>query len=308
MAEGRIGLASRGDGAAGSALRARARPERLTPLSPSVEQLDAMSAYQRDIGTTSLLTAAQEVELGRRVRRGDATARARMIESNLRLVLMMARRYQNRGLPLEDLVEEGNLGLIRAVEKFDPELGYRFSTYAGWWIRQSLDRALANQARLIRLPVHVGKAIAACRRVERRLTQQLGRRPRAEEVAEQCGSDVDEVRDLLSLHYEARAADRAADHGEGFLDETVADPRPEDPESLLLSREVRARLLACIDELDERQREVLCRRFGLHGHEPQTLEQTGRAVSLARERVRQIQLKALALLRERLVPEQTASD
>jgi RNA polymerase nonessential primary-like sigma factor len=283
-------------------------PERLTPLAPSADQRDAMSSYQRDIGSTSLLTAAEEVELGRRVRRGDTAARARMIESNLRLVLMMARRYQNRGLPLEDLVEEGNLGLIRAVEKFDPELGYRFSTYAGWWIRQSLDRALANQARLIRLPVHVGKAIAACRRVERRLTQQLGRRPRAEEVAEQCGSDVDEVRDLLSLHQEARAADRAADHGEGFLDETVADPHPENPESVLLSGEVRARLLACLDELDERQREVLCRRFGLQGHEPQTLEQTGRAVSLARERVRQIQLKALALLRERLVPEQTAAD
>ncbi|MDZ7825675.1 MAG: sigma-70 family RNA polymerase sigma factor [Gammaproteobacteria bacterium] len=308
MAEGRTGLASREARAAGSTLRPRPVVERLTALAPPPEQLDAISAYQRDIGTTTLLTAAEEVELGRCVRRGDAAARARMIESNLRLVLMMARRYQNRGLPLEDLVEEGNLGLIRAVEKFDPELGYRFSTYAGWWIRQSLDRALANQARLIRLPVHVGKAIAACRRVERRLTQQLGRRPRAEEVAEQCGSDVDEVRDLLSLHHEARAADRAADHGEGFFDETVADPHPEDPESLLLSGEVRARLLAGLEELDERQREVLCRRFGLRGHEPQTLEQTGQAVSLARERVRQIQLRALALLRERLVAEQATAD
>lgn len=264
------------------------------------DHFDALTAYQRDVGSTTLLTASEEVELGRRVQRGDAAARSRMIECNLRLVIMMARRYMNRGLPLDDLIEEGNLGLIRAVEKFDPELGYRFSTYAGWWIRQAVERALANQARLIRLPVHVTKAISSCHRAIRVLTQQLGRTPDAAEVAAQCGMTVAEVRDLLNVHQEAEAADRAAERSEGFADDSVADPRPADPETLLLEREMRDRLEASLEGLDARQQEVICRRFGLRGHEPQTLEEVGAAVSLARERVRQIQLQALARLRNAL--------
>lgn len=274
----------------------------------AADHIDALSAYQRDVGGTSLLSASEEVELGRLVQRGDSAARARMIESNLRLVIMMARRYMNRGLPLDDLIEEGNLGLIRAVEKFDPELGYRFSTYAGWWIRQAVERALANQSRLIRLPVHVTKAISSCHRAIRVLTQQLGRTPDAAEVAAQCNMTVAEVRDLLNVHQEAEAADRAAERSEGFADEAVADPRPADPETLLLEREMRDRLEASLEGLDARQQEVICRRFGLRGHEPQTLEQVGAAVSLARERVRQIQLQALARLRTALTERVAVAD
>ncbi|HSG88871.1 MAG TPA: sigma-70 family RNA polymerase sigma factor [Pseudomonadales bacterium] len=261
------------------------------------ETPDALTAYQRDVGRTTLLTADEEIALGRRVQCGDEQARARMIESNLRLVIMMARRYANRGLPIEDLIEEGNVGLIRAVEKFDPELGYRFSTYAAWWVRQAVERALANQSRLIRLPVHVGKSIFACQRVARQLTQELGRRPSEQEVAAACDMAVEDVRDLLTVHGEAEAVGRAAERMEMSVEEAVADPAPVDPADILIGRELRERLEASLERLESRQREVICRRFGLRGHDPQTLEQVGEAVSLARERVRQIQLQALGRLR-----------
>lgn len=275
------------------------RAEPSAAARPSAQR-EALDLYLRDLGAVELLSAEEERVLGRRVQAGDEAARARMIESNLRLVVMLARRYIGRGVPLEDLIEEGNLGLIRAVEKFDPERGFRFSTYAAWWIRQGVERGLMNQGRLLRLPVHLAKAVASWRRAASGLTQQLGREPTLAEIARATDRSESEVADLLAMNDQADAADRGAEAGEGHLDEQVADPRPTDPERMLLGRELRERLEASLETLDDRPREVLCRRFGLRGHEPQTLEEVGAAISLARERVRQIQLKALGELRETL--------
>jgi RNA polymerase nonessential primary-like sigma factor len=259
---------------------------------------ESLDVYLRDLGGVALLSAEEERALGRRVQKGDEAARQRMIEANLRLVVMLARRYAGRGLPMEDLIAEGNLGLIRAVEKYDPEKGFRFSTYAAWWIRQAVERGLMLQGRLVRLPVHVTKSVASCRRAASRLTQGLGREPTIEEIADDTGRSASEVADLLALQQQTEAADRAAEAGEGDFDPDVADDRPTDPERMLLGRELRDRLEASLESLDPRPREVICRRFGLRGHEPQTLEEVGAAVSLARERVRQIQLQALGSLRE----------
>ncbi len=258
---------------------------------------DPTGRYLGMLSRTSLLTAEEEVALGERVQRGDMAARDRMIEANLRFVVMLARRYKGRGLPFDDLVEEGNLGLIRAVEKFDPAHGCRFSTYAAWWIRQAIERALANQARLVRLPVHVDKGVAQVRRAARRLAQQLGREPGAAEIAEFLERDEAEVRDLLAVAARADAADRAAEKAEGMMDESVAAQAAAEPLRHVAGQELRACLEASLEALNPRQREIICRRFGLRGHEPQTLEEVGDAVSLARERVRQIQLQALGRMR-----------
>jgi RNA polymerase nonessential primary-like sigma factor len=259
--------------------------------------LDATDLYLREIGAAGLLDAREEIDLARRVQQGDMAARARMIECNLRLVVMLSRRYLGRGLPLADLIEEGNLGLIRAVEKFDPERGFRFSTYATWWIRQAIERGLMNQARLIRLPVHVAKAVSSCLRAGREIGQQTGRDATIPEIAEQTGRDETEVTELLALYDQAQAADHAADDGDGFFDDSVHDPAPSDPVQLCMDEELKGQLDAWLDRLEERPREILCRRFGLRGYEPHTLEEVGAAISLARERVRQIQLQALSQLR-----------
>ncbi|MEE4300988.1 MAG: sigma-70 family RNA polymerase sigma factor [Pseudomonadales bacterium] len=258
---------------------------------------DPTGRYLGMLARTSLLSAEEEIELGERVQAGDMAARNRMIEANLRFVVMLARRYKGRGLPFDDLVEEGNLGLIRAVEKFDPAHGCRFSTYAGWWIRQAIERALANQARLVRLPVHVDKGVAQVRRASRSLAQALGREPSPAEIAAALERDEAEVRDLLAVAARADAADRAADRGEGMMDEAVAAQAAEEPDRAVAGQELRASIEASLEALNPRQREIICRRFGLRGHEPQTLEEVGDAVSLARERVRQIQLQAIARMR-----------
>ena len=248
-------------------------------------------------GRQEVLTAEEEAELGERVQRGDRAARDRMIEANLRFVIMLARRYRGRGLPFDDLVEEGNLGLIRAVEKFDPSVGCRFSTYAAWWIRQAIERALANQARLVRVPVHVDRGLARVRRTGRRLAQTLGREPTVAELAAALECEESEIRDLLHVAARAEAADRGAERAEGHLDEAVAARPAAEPHRAVLGQQLRASLEASLEALNPRQREIICRRFGLRGHEPQTLEEVGAAVSLARERVRQIQLQALGRMR-----------
>lgn len=279
-------------------VRTRVPRRRAGPATEDRSELtDPTGRYLGMMARTSLLTAEQEVTLGERVQSGDMAARDRMIEANLRFVVMLARRYKGRGLPFDDLVEEGNLGLIRAVEKFDPAHGCRFSTYAAWWIRQAIERALANQARLVRLPVHVDKGVAQVRRASRRLAQQLGREPSAAEIAETLERDETEVRDLLMVAARADAADRAADRGEGMMDESVAAQAAAEPLRAVAGQELRACLEASLEALNPRQREIICRRFGLRGHEPQTLEEVGDAVSLARERVRQIQLQALGRMR-----------
>ncbi len=262
------------------------------------QTFDATQIYLNEIGFSPLLTQTEEVHFARLALKGDAKGRKRMIESNLRLVVKISRRYLNRGLPLLDLIEEGNLGLIRAVEKFDPERGFRFSTYATWWIRQTIERAIMNQTRTIRLPVHVVKGLNACLRAARELTQKLDHKPSPEDIAALLQRPVEEVKYMLSLNEKVTSVDVSLGHdtGKSLLD-MVADSHCVDPLELLQNSDIKTHLDRWISELPDKQRDVLCRRFGLNGHEIGTLEEVGAEIGLTRERVRQIQLDALACLR-----------
>lgn len=264
--------------------------------------LNATAIYLREIGYAPLLTADEEVQLGRLVHKGDSGARKRMIESNLRLVVKIARRYVNRGLALLDLIEEGNLGLIKAVEKFDPELGYRFSTYATWWIKQNMERALMNQTRTIRLPVHIAKKLKAFLRDTKRLAQQLDREPSLEEMAMHLDMSPADVGKMFEFNERISSLDAPlgteSDHS---IVETIPDHQGFRPESSLEDSEISGQLDELLDKLPGKQAEVLCRRFGLRGYPVQTLEQVGETVGLTRERVRQIQMESLAKLRKLLV-------
>jgi len=261
-------------------------------------QADATQIYLREIGFSPLLTAKEEVELGRLVQKGDDKARARMIESNLRLVVKIARRYINRGLAFLDVIEEGNLGLIRAVEKFDPERGFRFSTYATWWIRQTIERAIMNQTRTIRLPVHILKEINVYQRAARALAQQLDHEPSAEEIANKLDAPIEDVKRMLGLDERIASVDAPfeADQDRTLLD-AIPDERAADPADLLQGEEVNGHITEWLQTLPEKQREVVERRFGLGGREASTLEQVGLDVGVTRERVRQIQVEALGKLR-----------
>jgi RNA polymerase nonessential primary-like sigma factor len=260
--------------------------------------LDATQMYLSEIGFSPLLSAEEEVHFARMAQRGEEAGRQRMIESNLRLVVKIARRYLNRGLSLLDLIEEGNLGLIRAVEKFDPERGFRFSTYATWWIRQTIERAIMNQTRTIRLPIHVVKELNVYLRAARELTQKLDHEPSAEEIAELLDKPVDDVKKMLKLNERVTSVDTplSTDSDKTVLD-TIADQNVSDPQALLQDSDMRASINAWLLELSEKQREVIARRFGLLGHEPNTLEMVGHEIGLTRERVRQIQVEALKRLR-----------
>ncbi|MDF1763613.1 MAG: RNA polymerase sigma factor RpoS [Oleibacter sp.] len=261
--------------------------------------LDATQLYLNEIGFSPLLSADEEVHYARLARKGDDLGRRRMIESNLRLVVKISRRYINRGLSLLDLIEEGNLGLIRAVEKFDPERGFRFSTYATWWIRQTIERAIMNQTRTIRLPIHVVKELNVYLRAARELTQKLDHEPTAEEIAALLEKPVSDVKRMLKLNERVTSVDTplGPNSDKSILD-TIADERVEDPSEELQNSNIQMNLDQWIDELPEKQREVLSRRFGLRGHESSTLEDVGREIGLTRERVRQIQVEALRRLRE----------
>ncbi len=261
---------------------------------------DATEMYLAEIGASELLTAADEVRLARRVQRDDAVARHKMIESNLRLVVKIARRYLNRGLPLLDLIEEGNLGLIRAVEKFDPERGLRFSTYATWWIRQAIERGIMNHARTIRLPIHVAKELNGYLRAERELSQKLDHEPSIDEIANLVDKPVHDVRRVMQLAERVTSTDLSgSDEGRPFS-ETIADEHARDPGVLLEDNNLRAHVDRWLSALGEKPREVICRRFGLRGYDLSTLEEVGREIGLTRERVRQIQVEALKHLREML--------
>lgn len=267
---------------------------------PGVQRtLDATQMYLSEIGFSPLLTAEEERHYARLALRGDAAGRKRMIESNLRLVVKISRRYLNRGLSLLDLIEEGNLGLIRAVEKFDPERGFRFSTYATWWIRQTIERAIMNQTRTIRLPIHVVKELNVYLRAARELTQRLDHEPSAEEIAEMVDKPVEDVKRMLGLNERVTSVDvpLGPDSDRSLLD-TIADQQVSDPAELLQEEDMRESIAAWLEELNEKQREVIARRFGLSGYESATLEEVGRAIGLTRERVRQIQVEALRRLRE----------
>jgi RNA polymerase nonessential primary-like sigma factor len=261
---------------------------------------DSTRQYLDEIGVSPLLTAHEEKEVARRAQAGDESARQRMIESNLRLVVNIARRYINRGLPLLDLIEEGNLGLIHAVGKFDPERGFRFSTYATWWIRQSIERAIMNQSRTIRLPIHIIKDINTCLRAARRLRQQGGSAPTTAELAAHLDRDARDIERLMGLH--ERVTLRVGggdDEGLNPVEQLRARGSAE-PSRRAQADDVHDIVDHWVFELDDKQRVVVEHRFGLHGHRHLTLEEIGREIGVTRERVRQIQLDALGRLREML--------
>jgi len=260
---------------------------------------DATQLYLNEIGFSPLLTPEEEVHYARLARAGDPAGRRRMIESNLRLVVKIARRYLNRGLSLLDLIEEGNLGLIRAVEKFDPEKGFRFSTYATWWIRQTIERGLMNQTRTVRLPIHVLKEIYSYQRAARELARQLDHDPSPEEIAAELHKPVEEVRRLLGLNERTTSFDTpfSADSDRSLLD-TLADSQNVDPAEALQNSDLAESIQQWLKELTAKQRDVVARRFGLLGHESATLEEVGQEIGLTRERVRQIQVEALRRLRD----------
>ncbi|MCY4045535.1 MAG: RNA polymerase sigma factor RpoS [Cellvibrionales bacterium] len=273
------------------------------------KQLDATQIYLNEIGFSPLLTPQEEVLYSRKAIRGEEAGRKRMIESNLRLVVKISRRYINRGLTLLDLIEEGNLGLIRGVEKFDPERGYRFSTYATWWIRQTIERAIMNQTRTIRLPIHVVKELNVYLRAARELTQKLDHEPTADEVAELLDKPMKDVKRMLGLNERVSSVDvPLGNNSEKTVLDTIPDIHESDPSQLLQNADMQNSLTHWLRELSEKQREVISRRFGLLGYEASTLEEVGREIGLTRERVRQIQVEALKRMRDILEKEGLSSE
>jgi RNA polymerase nonessential primary-like sigma factor len=256
-----------------------------------------LAVYLREIAGIPLLTREEEVDLARRAAAGDETARQRLIESNLRLVVQVARRYLNRGLPLSDLIEEGNLGLMRAAEKFDGERGVRFSTYATWWIRQAVTRALANQARTVRLPVHVHMLLGRYVKEQQRLMQVLGRPPSLGEVAAAMGTTEEQIGELEELRQQPLSLDAPAGADTRALSDAIPDASADPAEALTRLFRSRTDLVAVLDDLAPNERTVLRRRFGLEGDEPETLEAIGRRLNLGRERIRQIETAGLRKLR-----------
>ena len=273
------------------------------------KSLDATQLYLNEIGYSPLLTPQEEVHFARMALRGEAAGRKRMIESNLRLVVKIARRYINRGLTLLDLIEEGNLGLIRAVEKFDPERGFRFSTYATWWIRQTIERAIMNQTRTIRLPIHVVKELNVYLRAARELTHKLDHEPSADEIAQMLDRPVHEVKRMLGLNERVASVDTplGPESDKSLLD-TIADAHVSDPAQLLQDSDIRDNIGIWLGELTDKQCEVVSRRFGLRGYETSTLEEVGREIGLTRERVRQIQVEAIKRLRVIMETQGLSSD
>ena len=269
------------------------------------ETPELLTAYSVRIGRGTLLTPEEELDLGRRARAGDGRARARLIEKNLRLVVSVAKRYMGMGLPFEDLIQEGNIGLIKAVEKFDPELGNRFSTYATWWIRQAIGRAIADKGRTIRLPTHARGKVRTAARTRNELSATLGREPADEEVAERLGWTVREARALSGLLVDVLSLDRSvgAEDGSAELNEFVEDEQASGMPEAVIRNVEKIRLKESIAEMPARERHVLVRRYGLDDRDPASLAELSNELGVTRERVRQLQRNAEQCLRGRLASE-----
>lgn len=265
---------------------------------------DPTQIYLHELGYKPLFTAKEELAVAKQVKRGSKKARGKMIEANLRLVVKIARQYVNRGLAFLDLIEEGNLGLMTAVEKFDPDRGFRFSTYATWWIRQTIERAIMNQSRTVRLPIHVIKELNIYLRAGKKLEQELDQPASADEIAQMIDKPVEDIRRLLNLAPSATSLDiPVMQEGDKTLGDTLPDEKAEDPADLVEDLDTCEHVDRWLEKLDKRHREVIIRRYGLEGHDKGTLEEVGRAVGLTRERVRQLQLDAIEQLREMMETE-----
>ena len=261
-----------------------------------------LNRYLREIGRISLLTAEQEIELAAKIKKGDAAARERMINANLRLVVTIARDYANLGLPLLDLISEGNIGLTKAVERFDPAKGAKLSTYAGWWIKQSIKRALADQSKTIRLPVHLVEKIAKVRRVSLQMSDELGREPTVDELGEELGIAREKVARLKSVAARPTSLDAPIEDNQDPAEfgDIVGDEGAQTPFEVLRDENMRDEVGRLLDILDEREKKIIFQRFGLGGGQPKTLEDVGKAFGITRERIRQLQNAALAKLRRAL--------
>jgi RNA polymerase primary sigma factor len=268
-----------------------------------------LTRYLRDIGQFTLLTPQQEIELAKKIKNGDAAARDRMINANLRLVVTIARDYANLGLPLLDLISEGNIGLTKAVERFDPTKGAKLSTYAMWWIKQSIKRALANQSKTIRVPVHLADKLAKMRRVSLQMSDELGREPTDEELGEEIGIASEKVARLKSVGIRPASLDAPiADNDSTEFAEVIGDDEAQTPFELLRDKNLRSEMDGLIEVLDAREKKIISHRFGLDGGKPKTLEDVGRDFGVTRERIRQLQNIALAKLRRALSKKEELPD
>jgi len=267
----------------------------------AMESDNSLKLYMREIAKTPLLTPAEEVKLAARIKRGDKKARTQMIQANLRLVVKIAQDYTGYGLPLADLISEGNIGLMKAVERFDPKKGGKLSTYAAWWIKQSIKRALANQSKTIRLPVHMVDKIAKMRRISTMLAESLGREPTDDELSEELGLPRRKLAMLKQASQRPTSLDAPVNDGESTqYSEIIGDDRAESPLKTLADKNLHGELSGLLSVLDERERRIIDERFGLTGKKPMTLEDVGREFGVTRERIRQLQNSALTKMRRAL--------
>lgn len=263
---------------------------------------DSVRLYLREIGRVPLLTPEEEADLAARAKKGDKKAKDKLAESNMRLVVSVAKRYSGRGLDFLDLIQEGNTGLLRAVEKFDPDKGFKFSTYATWWIRQAITRAIADQARTIRIPVHMVETINKVLRVTRKLTQELNREPTVDEIAKEMKMDPEKVDYVMKIKQDIASLDasvgRDSDDEESVLGDFVEDEERITPEDAAANQILKEKLAGILSTLSEREQKIVKMRFGIGGGKPHTLEEVGNEFSVTRERIRQIEAKALSKLRK----------
>ncbi len=263
---------------------------------------DSVRLYLREIGKISLLSLDEEAELAKKIVEGDKKAKDKMVEANMRLVVSIAKRYSGRGLDFLDLIQEGNTGLLRAVEKFDPEKGFKFSTYATWWIRQAITRAIADQARTIRIPVHMVETINKVLRTTRKLTTELNREPTTEEIAKELDMEVEKIEYVMRIKQDIASLDasvgRDGDDEDSVLGDFVEDEERISPEDSAATQILKEQLAKIISSLSDREQKIIKMRFGIGGERPHTLEEVGAEFSVTRERIRQIEAKALSKLRK----------